>query len=93
MTTSTITRIDTTTATEVLLLDFEPSVETPESSGEGGVEEEDEEGVSIVYLPFITSLRELFTDALSDVLPYTQNEFFPSTSVPFQLSHFKSLSA
>ena len=55
-------------------------------------EEEDDEGTSI-YTPFITAERELFTGALSDVLPYTQNEFFPSTSVPFQLSHITSLSA
>ena len=73
------------------------------SEPEGGEEEEEveeeeeeveeEEGVSMIYTPFITSLRELFTGALSDVLPYTQNEFFPSTSVPFQFSHTRSVSA
>ena len=70
--------------------EVEDEIEDEKEDEEG---EEEEEGVSIIYTPFITSLRLLFTGALSDVLPYTQNEFFPSTSVPFQFSLFTTLSA
>ena len=55
-------------------------------------ESEEEEDDGSIYTPFITALRELFTGVLSDVLPYTQNES-PSTLVPSQLSHFRSVSA
>ena len=70
-------------------LEVEEELDESESEEE---EEEEEEAEVSVYTPFITALRELFTSVLSDVLPYTQNEF-PSTFVPFQLSHFRSLSA
>ena len=82
-----------------MVLSVDGSEDTePEEEEEWEEEDEEETDSAVVeeegsvYIPFKTSLRELLTGVLSDVLPYTQYPF-PSTLVPFQSSFFTSISA